>query len=65
MNMEFIEALHELEKERGISFDILFEAIEAALISAYKKNFASLQNVRVNIDRLSGEFKVYARKTIV
>lgn len=65
MNMEFIEALHELEKERGISAEVLFEAIEAALISAYKKNFASLQNVRVHIDRLTGEFKVFARKTVV
>lgn len=65
MNMEFIEALHELEKDRGISAEILFEAIEAALISAYKKNFASLQNVRVHIDRMTGEFKVFARKTVV
>ncbi|MDQ7093375.1 transcription termination factor NusA [Desulfosporosinus sp. PR] len=65
MNMDFIEALHELEKGRGISAEILFEAIEAALISAYKKNFGSLQNVRVLIDRLTGEFKVFARKTIV
>jgi len=65
MNMEFIEALHELEKERGISADILFEAIEAALISAYKKNFSSLQNVRVHIDRKTGEFKVFARKNVV
>ncbi len=65
MNMEFIEALHELEKGRGISAEILFEAIEAALISAYKKNFGSLQNVRVLIDRLTGEFKVYARKAVV
>ena len=63
--MEFIEALHELEKGRGISAEILFEAIEAALISAYKKNFGSLQNVRVLIDRSTGEFKVYARKTVV
>lgn len=65
MNMDFIEALHELEKGRGISAEILFEAIEAALISAYKKNFGSLQNVRVLIDRLTGEFKVYARKIVV
>jgi len=64
MNMEFIEAIHELEKEKGISAEILFEAIEAALISAYKKNFASLQNVRVNIDRLTGEIRVYARKNV-
>jgi N utilization substance protein A len=65
MNMEFIEAIHELEKEKGISADILFEAIEAALISAYKKNFSSLQNVRIHIERLTGEIKVYARKSIV
>lgn len=65
MNMEFIEALHELEKDRGITAEVLFEAIEAALISAYKKNFGSLQNVRVHIDRQTGEFKVYARKTVV
>ncbi|UWG98529.1 transcription termination factor NusA [Dehalobacter sp. DCM] len=65
MNMEFIEAIHELEKEKGISTEILFEAIEAALISAYKKNFSSLQNVRVHIDRVNGEIKVYARKNIV
>ncbi|WP_368292691.1 transcription termination factor NusA [Dehalobacter sp. TBBPA1] len=65
MNMEFIEAIHELEKEKGISTEILFEAIEAALISAYKKNFSSLQNVRIHIDRLNGEIKVYARKNVV
>lgn len=64
MNMEFIEAIHELEKEKGVSAEILFEAIEAALISAYKKNFASLQNVRIHIDRLNGEIKVYARKNV-
>lgn len=65
MNIEFIEALHDLEKEKGISTDVLLEAIEAALISAYKKNFASLQNVRVQIDRSTGEVKVFARKDVV
>jgi len=64
MNMEFIEAIHELEKEKGVSAEILFEAIEAALISAYKKNFSSLQNVRIQIDRLTGGIKVYARKSV-
>lgn len=62
--MEFIEAIHELEKEKGISAEVLFEAIEAALISAYKKNFSSLQNVRIHIDRLTGEIKVYTRKNV-
>jgi len=63
MNMEFIEAIHELEKEKGISSEILFEAIEAALISAYRKNYSS-QNVRIHIDRSSGEIKVFSRKTV-
>lgn len=65
MNLDFINALEELEKEKGIDSNIILDAIEAALISAYKKNFGSLQNVRVQIDRVSGEIKVLARKTIV
>lgn len=63
--MEFIEALEALEREKGIAMEVLLEAIEAALISAYKRNFGSLQNVRVQIERSSGEVKVYARKTVV
>lgn len=65
MNAEFIEALGQLEKEKGISKDVLIEAIEAALISGYKRNFHSAQNVRVDIDRNTGEVSVYARKTVV
>lgn len=65
MNLEFIEALEELEKDRGISLDVLFEALESALIAAYKKNFGSLQNVRVQISRENGEIKVFSRRTIV
>jgi N utilization substance protein A len=65
MKAEFIEALGQLEKEKGISKDILIEAIEAALISGYKRNFNSAQNVRVDINRETGEVKVFARKTVV
>ncbi len=65
MNIELIEAINALEKEKGINPNILVEAIEAALISAYKKNFGTLQNVRVHFDRDTGEIKVYARKTVV
>ncbi|SDY47254.1 transcription termination factor NusA [Thermoactinomyces sp. DSM 45892] len=65
MNAEFIEALGQLEKEKGISKDILIEAIEAALISGYKRNFHSAQNVRVDIDRMSGRVRVFARKSVV
>ena len=65
MNNELLQALKDLEKERGVDFNVLVEAIEAALISAYKKNFGANQNVNVNFDPLSGEFKVYHRKDVV
>ncbi len=65
MKAEFIEALEEIEKEKGISKDIIFDALEAALISGYKKNFGSSQNVEVLIDKESGEVKVYAKKEVV
>lgn len=65
MNVEFLRALEDIGKEKGISKEVLIEAIEAALISAYKRNFGSAQNVRVEIDRMSGEVKVYSRKNVV
>jgi N utilization substance protein A len=65
MNLELIQALHDLEKEKGINFEVLIEAIEAALISAYKKNFGTQQNVRVIFDRVTGNIKVLARKIVV
>lgn len=64
MNIDFLEALKDLEKEKGITVDILLEAIEAALLSAYKRNFGSLQNARVHIDRETGDFRVYTQQTI-
>lgn len=65
MNAEFMQAFEQLGKEKGIAPEILFDAIEAALISAYKRNFSSAQNVRVSLDRDSGEIHVYARKAVV
>ena len=64
MNIEFIEALAQIEKEKGISKDILLDALEASLISAYKKNYGSSQNVAVNIDRDTGEVKVFSKKVV-
>ena len=65
MNMEFIEAIEALEREKGISKDVLIEAIESALVSAYKKNYGTSQNVRVNIDHESGDIDVFMRRDIV
>lgn len=62
---EFMEAFHELGKEKGIAPEVIFDAIEAALISAYKRNFNSAQNVRVSLDRTNGSYHVYAIKTVV
>ncbi|NLZ39414.1 MAG: transcription termination/antitermination protein NusA [Firmicutes bacterium] len=65
MNVEFLSALADIERERGISKEILFEAIEAALVSAYKRNFNAPGNVRVQLDRETGNIKVYARLNVV
>jgi len=65
MNDDFFEALKELEKEKGISVNILQEAIEAALLSAYKRNFGSTQNARVCVDRNTGAYKVYTQRVVV
>jgi N utilization substance protein A len=65
MNAEMIAALREIETERNISFDMLLEALEAALISAYKRNFGGDANAIVTIDRQTGEYKVYHRRTVV
>ena len=65
MNKEFIDAIDALVKEKDISKDILIEAIESALVSAYKKNYGTSQNVRVNIDREEGDIDVFMRKDVV
>ena len=65
MNVDFINALEEIEKEKGISKDIIFDALESALISSYKKNFGSSQNVLVEMDRSTGSVDVFATKDVV
>lgn len=62
---EFIEALHLIEKEKGIDREIIFEAIEASLVSACKKNFGANQNIKVVIDRETGNVACYAQRTVV
>ena len=62
---EFLNAVDTLEKEKHIDKDIIFEAMELALQSAYKKNFNSLSNVKVNINRDTGDIKIYSYKTVV
>ncbi len=65
MSAELIHALEQIEKEKGIQKEVLIEAIEVALITAYKRNYGSAQNVEVYIDRLTGDVRVFALKNIV
>lgn len=62
---DLMEAIEQICKEKGINKEILLEAIEVALVSAYKKNFGAAPNVKVTIDRASGNVKVYALKKVV
>lgn len=64
-NKELILALEELEKEKGIKKEYLLESIETALVTAYKRNFDSLENVRVEMDHQTGATHVYAIKEIM
>jgi N utilization substance protein A len=65
MSTEFLDALVILEKEKGISRDVIVDAIEAALVSAYKRNFNQAQNVRVDLNVETGTMRVFARKEVV
>ena len=62
---EFLQTLKELAYEKGIDEELLFETIEAALISAYRRNFGAAQNVRISLSRETGAFHVFAIKTVV
>jgi N utilization substance protein A len=65
MSTELLDALLILEKEKGISRDVIIEAIEAALVSAYKRNFNQAQNVRTDLNLANGTMRVFARKDVV
>ena len=62
---EFLKALDNITKEKNIDKEIVYEAMELALTSAYKKNFNSKTNVKVVINRETGDIKVYSYLTVV
>ena len=64
-NKELIIALEDLEKEKGIKKEYLLDSIETALVTAYKRNFDSLENVRVEMDKKTGATHVYSIKEAV
>ena len=65
MNTELMEALDMLEKEKDISRETLFDAIEASLLTACRNHFGNDENVNVEVDRETGEFLCYAQKKVV
>ena len=65
MSKEMLEAFATLEKTKGIKQDVIVEAIEAALVAAYKKNYNQATNVIVEFDERRGDFKLMTEKTVV
>ena len=65
MNRELINVIEQIGREKGIDKEILFEALESALLSASRKTLGPAENVRMHIDRKSGDLRVYCRKKVV
>lgn len=65
MSSEFFESLEMIEEEKGISRDVVLDALESALISAYKKHFGAVSDIGVLFDEESGAIRIIARKTVV
>ena len=59
MSREIIEALRQIEKEKGIAFEALVEALEDALLSAYKKTPDAVEHAKVEVDTETGDMRVY------
>lgn len=65
MNQDFIRALEEIEAEKGIPREIIFDALEKALIKSYGKNYDDKENVTVDLDRETGAIKLFSIKEVV
>ena len=65
MNQELLNAMDYLEKEKSIPREILIETIEAALLTAYKKNYTQHKNVKVDLNLTNGSYRVVSRKDVV
>ncbi len=64
-NRELIDALNQIEREKDISKEVLLDALENSLVAACKNNFGRADNIKVNIDRVTGAVFVYAMKEVV
>ncbi len=65
MSKALIAGINQVASDKGLDREVIFEAIEAALISAYKRNYGSIANVTSEVDRVTGEMRVYAEREVV
>ena len=65
MSKALIAGINQVATDKGLDREIIFEAIEAALVSAYKRNYGSVANVTAAVDRESGEMRVFAEREVV
>jgi len=65
MNRELIVVIEQIGREKGIDREVLFEALESALLSASKRTMGAADNVRMHLDRQTGVLKVYCKKRVV
>lgn len=65
MNQDFLLALDEIATEKGIDKDVIYDALESALVSSFKKNFGTSQNAIVEINKETGKIAVFAERTVV
>ena len=65
MSKELIAGINQVAVDKDLDNEVIFDAIEAALISAYKRNYGSVANVTAEVDRATGDMKVFAEKEVV
>lgn len=65
MNYEILEALSQITKDKNIDMDFVIESLEAGLVHAAKKKFGNAENIKIDIDRKSGEIKITASRKVV
>jgi len=65
MSKDLLAGINQVASDKGLDKEVIFEAIESALVSAYKRNYGAMSNVTAEVDRKSGEMRVFAEQEVV
>ncbi|MCX6046018.1 MAG: transcription termination factor NusA [Chloroflexi bacterium] len=65
MSKALIAGINQVATDKGLDREVIFQAIEAALVSAYRRNYGTMSNVSAEVDRVSGDMRVYAEREVV